>query len=153
ITTTRFGTPIWIAARPIPGASYIVSSMSSARARISSVMRSTGAHFVRRRGSGRRTSGRIDMGGEIRTRHGRVKSFIFCSETRADSRTAPMNETAFRFASTSLTWGEATLGLALATLALLLVALATLRRLRRERSAAAAAEAERAREMDDKVAE
>ena len=25
---TRFGTPIWIAARPTPGASYMVSSMS-----------------------------------------------------------------------------------------------------------------------------
>src|SRR3954471_13615850 len=62
MTTTRFGTPIWIAASPIPGASYMVSSMSSASARISSVMRSTGAHFARRRGSGRRTSGLIDMG-------------------------------------------------------------------------------------------
>ena len=33
ITSMRSGSPIWIAARPMPGASYIVSSMSSASLR------------------------------------------------------------------------------------------------------------------------
>jgi DNA recombination protein RmuC len=64
-----------------------------------------------------------------------------------------MDEVAFRLGSSALTWGEAALAFAGLVLVLLLVSTAALVRLRRERSAAMGAEAERAREMDDKVAE
>src|SRR6185503_19253223 len=42
ITMTRRGTAIWGAARPMPGAAYIVSIMSSRRARMVSSILSTG---------------------------------------------------------------------------------------------------------------
>ena len=45
---SRSGTPTWIAARPMPGASYMVSSMSSASSRISGVTASTGLETSRR---------------------------------------------------------------------------------------------------------
>ena len=51
-TTRRREWPIWGAARPIPGAAYIVSSMSSASRRSSSSTRSIGAAVFRRMGSG-----------------------------------------------------------------------------------------------------
>ena len=60
---TRLGTPIWMAARPMPGASYMVSSMSSMRARSSSSTVSTGFEIVLRRGSGAVRMGRMAMMG------------------------------------------------------------------------------------------
>ena len=61
MATTRFGTPTWIAARPTPGASYMVSSMSSASVRISSVIAATGSDTRRRRGIGQDDEGRMAM--------------------------------------------------------------------------------------------
>ena len=49
---SRRGTPTWIAARPMPGAAYMVSSMSSIKRRRSSSMRSIGALLARRDLSG-----------------------------------------------------------------------------------------------------
>ena len=51
-TTTRFSTPTCGAASPMPGASYIVSSMSSMSWRTPASTVSTGRDFFFRRGSG-----------------------------------------------------------------------------------------------------
>ena len=64
-----------------------------------------------------------------------------------------MNEIAFQLGARPVLWGEATAAFAAAALVLLLAMAWSLRRSRRERAAEAAAAAERAREMDDKVAE
>ena len=61
ITSTRLGTPTWIAARPMPGASYIVSNMSAISARSSSSTFSTGEEILRRRGSGTSMIGNMAM--------------------------------------------------------------------------------------------
>ena len=50
--TTRLGTPIWIAASPMPGALYMVSNMSSTSLRMPSSMRLTGSETSRSRLSG-----------------------------------------------------------------------------------------------------
>lgn len=60
-TTRRRPTPTWGAARPMPGAAYMVSSMSSARRRRSSSKLVTGFATARRRGSGCRRIGRMVM--------------------------------------------------------------------------------------------
>ena len=52
MTRRRIGTPTWIAARPMPGASYIVSNMSAISVRCASVTVSTGFEITRSRGSG-----------------------------------------------------------------------------------------------------
>jgi DNA recombination protein RmuC len=64
-----------------------------------------------------------------------------------------MNETALLIGTRALTWGEVTLGFSGLVLLLLMVMTVLLVRSRRERAMEAAAAAERAREMDDKVAE
>ncbi len=64
-----------------------------------------------------------------------------------------MNEIAFQLGARPVLWGEATAAFAAIALVLLLAMAWSLRRSRREREAEAAAAAERAREMDDKVAE
>src|SRR4051812_26184085 len=64
-----------------------------------------------------------------------------------------MNEIAFQLGARPVLWGEATAAFAGIALVLLLAMAWSLRRSRRERVAEAAAAAERAREMDDKVAE
>jgi DNA recombination protein RmuC len=64
-----------------------------------------------------------------------------------------MNEIALHLGARPVTWGEAVLGFAALAVALLLAMTWSLVRARRERAAEAAAAAERAREMDDKVAE
>src|SRR5216684_6049513 len=51
-TITRFSTPTCGAARPMPGAAYMVSSISSIRRRTSASTVSTGLDFFLRRGSG-----------------------------------------------------------------------------------------------------
>jgi hypothetical protein len=63
ITSTRLGTPTWIAARPMPGASYIVSNMSATSWRRSSPNSrgSTGVEMVFSRGSGTSRISRIGM--------------------------------------------------------------------------------------------
>ena len=61
MTSMRSGSPTWIAARPMPGASYMVSSMSSASFSSGASTRSTGLETWRRTGSGRMMSGLIDM--------------------------------------------------------------------------------------------
>jgi DNA recombination protein RmuC len=64
-----------------------------------------------------------------------------------------MNEIAFHLGARPITWGEAALAFAALALVLLAAMAFALARARRERAAEAAAAAERAREMDDKVAE
>src|SRR5215204_3650959 len=64
-----------------------------------------------------------------------------------------MNEIAFQLGARPVLWGEATAAFAGIALVLLLAMAWSLRRSRRERAAEAAAAAERAREMDEKVAE
>src|SRR3712207_1892802 len=64
-----------------------------------------------------------------------------------------MNEIALLIGARPVTWGEATLAFAALVLVLLLVVTMLLLRTRRERALEATAAAERAREMDDKVAE
>jgi DNA recombination protein RmuC len=64
-----------------------------------------------------------------------------------------MNEIAVLIGTRPVTWGEATLAFAALILVLLLVVTSLLVRTRRERALEAMAAAERAREMDDKVAE
>src|SRR5919205_3190810 len=64
-----------------------------------------------------------------------------------------MNETAILIGTHPLTWGEVTLACAGLGLVLLVIVTMLLVRTRRERALEASAAAERAREMDDKVAE
>src|SRR3954466_15620562 len=64
-----------------------------------------------------------------------------------------MNEIAFQLGVRPVFWGEATAAFAGIALVLLLAMAWSLRRSRRKRAAEAAAAAERAREMDDEVAE
>ncbi len=52
MTSTRLGTSTWIAARPMPGAAYIVASMSSIRRRRPSSTAATVAEMRRSDGSG-----------------------------------------------------------------------------------------------------
>jgi DNA recombination protein RmuC len=64
-----------------------------------------------------------------------------------------MNDLAFHLGARPVTWAEAVLAFAALCLVLLLAMAWSLVKARRERAAEAAAVAERAREMDDKVAE
>src|SRR3954447_1878980 len=50
-TNNCFCTPIWLAARPVPGAAYITSTISSARRTSDPSMSATGAALVLRTGS------------------------------------------------------------------------------------------------------
>ncbi len=62
MTTMRFGTPICTAASPMPGASYMVSSMSSMILRTASVTSVTGGETCRNIGSGSLMISRMAMG-------------------------------------------------------------------------------------------
>jgi hypothetical protein len=53
MVTTRLGVPTWIAASPIPGASYMVSNMSSTSSRMPASTFFTGSETCRNRLSGR----------------------------------------------------------------------------------------------------
>jgi DNA recombination protein RmuC len=64
-----------------------------------------------------------------------------------------MNDIVLVLGKTSLTWGQIVMGMAGLSLVLLLLVTVLLLRTRRERALEAAIAAERAREMDDKVAE
>ena len=57
----RLGTPTWMAARPMPGAAYIVSNMSSISVWSSGVIASTGEEICRSNGSGASMIGRMAM--------------------------------------------------------------------------------------------
>ncbi len=46
MTMTRLGSPTWTAASPMPGAAYMVSSMSVMRARRASSTAATGSDLV-----------------------------------------------------------------------------------------------------------
>src|SRR3546814_802105 len=61
MTRMRFATPTWIAASPIPGASYIVSNMSAISVLSSASNFSTGLEMTRSRGSGVSMMGRMAM--------------------------------------------------------------------------------------------
>ena len=63
--TMRCGSPTWIAARPTPGASYIVSNMSSTSARTSASTAFTGSDTCRSRLSGRMMMSRNAMRGDL----------------------------------------------------------------------------------------
>ena len=63
MTSTRLGTPTWIAARPMPGASYIVSNMSAISARQRRRPKSsTGVEICAQQRVGNFDDGRRDMG-------------------------------------------------------------------------------------------
>ena len=64
-----------------------------------------------------------------------------------------MNDIVLILGKTSLTWGQVVMGMAALSLVLLLLVTILLLRTRRERALEAAIADERAREMDDKVAE
>jgi hypothetical protein len=57
----RRGSPTWMAASPIPGASYMVFSIRSMKRRAASSTPSTAALFCRRIGSGIETISRLLM--------------------------------------------------------------------------------------------
>ncbi len=58
---TRLGTPIWMAASPMPGASYMVSNMSSISACTGLSTAFTGSDFSRSRVSGMMRISRFAM--------------------------------------------------------------------------------------------
>ena len=58
---TRLGTPTWMAASPMPGASYMVSNMSSTRRRSSGSIACAGSETSRSRLSGRMMMSRSAM--------------------------------------------------------------------------------------------
>ena len=61
MVTTRCGTPIWMAASPMPGAAYMVSNMSSTSARNGLSIAFTGSDFSRSRLSGMMRMSRTAM--------------------------------------------------------------------------------------------
>ena len=61
MVTMRCGAPTWIAASPTPGASYMVSNMSSTSLRTSAVIFFTGSETSRNRLSGRMRISRSAM--------------------------------------------------------------------------------------------
>ena len=61
MVTTRLATPTWTAASPMPGASYMVSNMSSTSLRIPASIFFTGSETFRSRLSGRMRMGRSAM--------------------------------------------------------------------------------------------
>ena len=61
MVTTRCGTPIWMAASPMPGAAYMVSNMSSTSVRSDLSTAVTGSDFSRSRLSGRMRMSRTAM--------------------------------------------------------------------------------------------
>ena len=65
IVIRRNGWATWIAASPMPGASYMVSNMSSASLRISAVTFSTGLETSRNCLSGRMMISRMAMAGDL----------------------------------------------------------------------------------------
>src|SRR5215218_5192712 len=82
-----------------------------------------------------------------------VKSFVLCSDASVNRNLDLMNGVVLILGQTSLTWGQIVLGMASLSLVLLLLVTVLLLRTRRERAVEAMIAAERAREMDDKVAE
>ncbi len=66
MVTTRFGTPIWIAASPMPGALYMVSNMSSTSLRMPASIFLTGSDACRSRLSGILMISWIAMAGDVR---------------------------------------------------------------------------------------
>jgi DNA recombination protein RmuC len=82
-----------------------------------------------------------------------VKSFVLCSDASVNRNLDLMNGVVLILGQTSLTWGQIVLGMASLSLVLLLLVTVLLLRTRRERAVEATIAAERAREMDDKVAE
>ena len=66
MTSRRFGTPTWTAARPMPGAAYIVSNMSAISARVSSVDRLDGGRDLAQARIGHFEDGEQGHGWKIR---------------------------------------------------------------------------------------
>jgi hypothetical protein len=75
--TMRRGSPSWMAANPMPGASYIASNISSISLRTGASTRVTGSDTRRRRLSGRMMMGRRAIRGDVRIRGERVKCLEF----------------------------------------------------------------------------
>jgi len=65
-TITRFGTPTWIAASPMPGALYMVSNMSSTSLRMLASTRLIGSETCRSRLSGSLMMSSTAMAGDVR---------------------------------------------------------------------------------------
>ena len=75
----RFGSPIWMAASPMPGASYMVSNMSSTSLRVAASILATGLETSRNRLSGKIRMSRTAMGRDLRAglRHGQCVLYLF----------------------------------------------------------------------------
>src|SRR5215204_4563344 len=73
MVTKRKGSPIWIAASPMPGASYMVSNMSSASLRTDASTFATGLETRRKRLSGMTRISRRLMRGDLITARRAVK--------------------------------------------------------------------------------
>jgi len=82
-----------------------------------------------------------------------VKSFVLCSDIAVNRKFESMNDVVLIVGSYPLTWGNVVIGMAATSLLLLAVVTLLLLRTQRERALEAAISEERAREMDDKVAE
>jgi DNA recombination protein RmuC len=82
-----------------------------------------------------------------------VKSFVLCSDDRVNRKRPSMNDVVLTLGSYPLTLGKIVVGATATSLFLLGVVTLLLLRSRRERALEAAIAEERAREMDDKVAE
>ena len=61
MVTMRLGSPIWIAASPMPGASYMVSNMSSTSCLVAASILATGLETSRSRLSGKMRMSRTAM--------------------------------------------------------------------------------------------
>ena len=72
--TTRCGTPIWMAASPMPGAAYMVSNMSSTSLRSDLSTAFTGSELSRSRLSGKNEDVTHRHGRDVRARGGAVNA-------------------------------------------------------------------------------
>src|SRR5215831_12303025 len=140
MVTTRCGTPIWIAAKPMPGAAYMVSNMSATRRRISSSTSWTGLETSRRVGSGSLRISRKAMRGDVRRGPETVNAIggpIRCSPfVRADARISyngTMLETLFTLGDVAVTVGQALTACAASALLVLLALAVVLTRATGER--------------------
>jgi DNA recombination protein RmuC len=82
-----------------------------------------------------------------------VKSFVLCSDVPVNRKFRSMNDVVLILGSYPLTLGKLVIGMAAASMGLLTIVTVLLFRTRRERALEAAVSDERAREMDDNVAE
>ena len=166
ITSMRSGSPIWMAARPMPGASYMVVQHVVGQFAQGASTRSTGLETWRRMGSGRMMSGLIGMASHLRRRSekrqpGRVQArsrFDLCRRARIgyavgmNDLTTILSEPVARLGATTITLGHALAFGAIAVLGLFLALVIALWRSARARAVAAAEAADHARDAEARMA-